>query len=67
MTSPIFILAGESSGDQLAAHIMHAVNQHYQSPAWIGVGGTLMQNEGLNSLVDIETLSVIGFGSAILA
>ena len=67
MTAPIFILAGESSGDQLAAHIMHAVNQHYQSPAWIGVGGTLMQNEGLNSLVDIETLSVMGFGSAIFA
>ena len=47
MTSPIFILAGEPSGDQLAAHIMRAVNHHYQSPAWIGVGGTLMQDEGL--------------------
>ena len=45
MTSPIFILAGEPSGDQLAAHIMRAINLHYQSPAWIGVGGALMQDE----------------------
>ena len=67
MTSPIFILAGEPSGDQLAAHIMRAVNQHYQSPEWIGVGGALMQDEGLNSLVDIKSMSIMGFGNAILA
>lgn len=67
MTSPIFILAGEPSGDQLAAHIMRAVNHHYQSPKWIGVGGDLMQDEGLCSLVDIETMSIMGFGDAILA
>ena len=67
MTSPIFILAGEPSGDQLAAHIMRAVNLHYQSPVWIGVGGALMQDEGLSSLVEIERMSIIGFGNAILA
>ena len=67
MTSPIFILAGEPSGDQLAAHIMRAINHHYQSPLWIGVGGALMQDEGLSSLVDIETMSIMGFGNAILA
>ncbi len=67
MNSSIFILAGEPSGDQLAAHIMRAVNQHYQSPVWIGVGGALMQDEGLSSLVDIETMSIMGFGNAVLA
>jgi lipid-A-disaccharide synthase len=67
MTSPIFILAGEPSGDQLAAHIMRAINLHYQSPKWIGVGGALMQEEGLSSLVDIKTMSIMGFGNAILA
>ena len=67
MNSSIFIPAGEPSGDQLAAHIMRAVNQHYQSPVWIGVGGALMQDEGLSSLVDIETMSIMGFGNAILA
>ena len=67
MTSPIFILAGEPSGDQLASHIMRAVNHHYQKPVWIGVGGALMHDEGLNSLIDIETMSIMGFGNAVLA
>lgn len=67
MTSPIFILAGEPSGDQLAAHVMRAVNHHYQNPRWIGVGGPLMQGEGLSSLFDIEKMSIMGFGNAILA
>ncbi len=67
MTSPIFILAGEPSGDQLAAHIMRAVNQYYQRPVWIGVGGALMQGEGLSSLFDVDMMSIMGFGNAILA
>ena len=67
MTSPLFILAGEPSGDQLAAHIMRAVNHHYQSPVWVGVGGALMQEQGLTSLVDIERMSIMGFGNALLA
>ncbi len=60
MTAPIFILAGEASGDQLAAHLMRAVNNAYENPDWIGVGGRLMQAEGLESWVDMETLSVYG-------
>ena len=53
MTAPIFILAGEASGDQLAAHLMRAVNSAYDKPNWIGVGGRLMQAEGLESWVDM--------------
>ena len=67
MTAPIFILAGEPSGDRLASHIMQAVNKRYDNPGWVGVGGVLMQNEGLNSLIDMETLSVMGFGSALIS
>ena len=67
MTAPIFILAGEASGDQLAAHLMRAVNNAYEKPDWIGVGGRLMQAEGLESWVDMETLSVMGFGVAFTA
>ena len=67
MSPSIFIVAGEPSGDQLAAHIMRAVNRYYKIPIWIGVGGPLMQDEGLSSLVDIETMSVMGFGNAIRA
>ena len=67
MTAPIFILAGEASGDQLAAHLMRAVNNAYEKSDWIGVGGRLMQAEGLESWVDMETLSVMGFGGALTA
>ncbi|MDC1383361.1 lipid-A-disaccharide synthase [Candidatus Puniceispirillum sp.] len=67
MTAPIFILAGEPSGDRLASHIMQAVNKRYNNPGWIGVGGVLMQNEGLNSLIDMETLSIMGFGNALIS
>jgi len=67
MTAPIFILAGEASGDQLAAHLMRAVNNAYKKPDWIGVGGRLMQAKGLESWVDMETLSVMGFGGALKA
>jgi lipid-A-disaccharide synthase len=67
MTAPIFILAGEASGDQLAAHLMRAVNKAYEKPNWIGVGGRLMQAEGLVSWIDMETLSVMGFGGALKA
>ena len=67
MTAPIFILAGEASGDQLAAHLMRALNNAYEKPNWIGVGGRLMQADGLVSWIDMETLSVIGFGGALQA
>ena len=67
MTAPILIVAGEASGDQLAAHLMRAVNNAYDKPNWIGVGGRLMQAEGLESWVDMETLSVMGFGGALKA
>ena len=45
---------------------MRAINHNYQSPLWLGVGGALMKEEGLSSLV-IETMSIMGFGNAILA
>ena len=67
MRAPIFILAGEPSGDQLAASIMQAVNHAYGKQDWIGVGGPMMQGEGLHSEADMSQLSIIGFGAAISA
>ena len=37
MTEPIFILAGEASGDLLASRIMRAVNAHYGKHKWISL------------------------------
>ena len=65
MTAPIFILAGEASGDVLASRIMRAVHQHYGQQQWIGLGGPFMAAEGLRSVADMSRLSLIGVGAAI--
>ena len=65
MTAPIFILAGEASGDVLASRMMRAVHQHYGQQQWIGLGGPHMAADGLRSVGDMSRLSLIGVGAAI--
>ena len=65
MTSPIFILAGEVSGDLLASRIMRAIQRKYGQQKWIGVGGHNMNAEGLDSVSDISRLSIIGFSDTL--
>jgi len=67
MNAPIFILAGEPSGDQLAASIMQAIDGAYGKQDWFGVGGSQMQALGLRSEAEMGQLSVMGFGAAIKA
>ena len=59
-----FILAGEPSGDKLAAALMRASHSRFTS--WVGIGGPLMQAEGLNSHPDFEQLQIIGFMQALM-
>ena len=49
MTSRLFILAGEASGDVLAAQLMHAVGKVKGPVAWSGIGGPHMKEAGLTS------------------
>lgn len=67
LTGPVFILAGEPSGDRLAASMMKAVNSSWGAQDWIGVGGPAMRAEGLQSDIDMDELTVFGFGAAIAA
>ncbi len=67
MVAPVFILAGEPSGDQLAASIMDATDAWFGKHAWFGVGGPLMQERGLTREAEMAQLSVIGFGAALTA
>ena len=67
MSAPIFILAGEPSGDRLAASLMRAVNGGWGAQEWIGVGGPAMRDEGLVSATNMEDLTVFGFGAALAA
>ena len=67
MTAPIFILAGEPSGDRLAASLMRAVEIAYGPQTWIGVGGPAMAAEGLKTHHPMDQLTVMGFGAALTA
>lgn len=55
----VFILAGEASGDRLGAALMAGLKT-LSDVEFIGVGGPLMQGEGLSSLFAMDELSVMG-------
>lgn len=60
-TLRIGILAGESSGDILGAGLMQALQSKHPDIIFEGIGGPLMAAQGLQSMVPMERLSVMGF------
>lgn len=56
----IGLVAGESSGDQLGASLIRAIQSKYPHANFEGVAGPKMQAAGCKSLFDIERLSVMG-------
>jgi lipid-A-disaccharide synthase len=55
-----FLVAGEPSGDALGAALMRGLKTLRPEVAFSGVGGPLMEAEGLQSLFPMEELSVMG-------
>ncbi|MGE0625489.1 MAG: lipid-A-disaccharide synthase [Pseudomonadales bacterium] len=55
------ILAGEPSGDRLGAGLMAALSARHPDVRFVGIGGPLMIDAGLECLVPMERLSVNGF------
>ena len=55
----VFILAGEQSGDKLGGALMAGLLS-LRSVEFQGIGGTMMQAQGLKSLFDMHDLSVMG-------
>ncbi|MGP4864586.1 lipid-A-disaccharide synthase [Psychrobacter sp. T6-5] len=56
----IAIVAGEVSGDSLGADFMQQMNNLRDDIIWVGVGGTKMQAQGLQSIFPLERLAVMG-------
>lgn len=56
----IGIVAGEVSGDSLGADFMQQMNNLRDDIIWIGVGGTKMQAQGLQSIFPLSRLAVMG-------
>lgn len=56
----VFLIAGEVSGDQLGAALMAGLKALVPDAEFLGVGGPLMQAEGLESLFPMDELSLMG-------
>ncbi|OFW81398.1 MAG: lipid-A-disaccharide synthase [Alphaproteobacteria bacterium RIFCSPLOWO2_01_FULL_40_26] len=56
-----FIIAGEASGDLLGSKLISEIKLQHTASEFIGVGGKLMQEQGLVSIFPMEELSVMGF------
>ena len=56
----IGIVANEPSGDLLGAGLMRVLKKRVPEVVFDGVGGPLMESEGMVSLVPMERLSVMG-------
>ncbi len=61
MNMRVFMIAGEASGDQLGAGLMRGLRRLSPDIEFLGIGGTAMQTEGLDSLIPLEDLAVMGF------
>lgn len=55
----LYVIAGEPSGDYLGAKVISQINSLSRVKI-LGVGGELMQQAGLSSIVDIQQISIGG-------
>jgi lipid-A-disaccharide synthase len=64
-TVTVAMVAGEASGDLLAAHLIVALRQHLPNARFVGIGGPKMQREGFDAWWPSEKLAVHGYTEAL--
>ena len=64
----VFVIAGEPSGDALGAALIRGLRQRTDNRLRVaGIGGEQMREEGVDSLVPLGDLAVIGPQTIVLA
>ncbi len=61
----LFVIAGEPSGDRLGAALMAGLKTLQPDVMFTGIGGPMMQAEGLTSLFPMEELSIMGIAEVL--
>lgn len=62
----IYLIAGEPSGDALGSRLMRALKKKTGGEVeFYGLGGDMMEGEGLTSLFDISDLAIMGLAEII--
>lgn len=56
----VFVSAGEPSGDLYAAELVNALKQSWPETAWFGCAGVRMRGAGVETIVDLASLAVVG-------
>jgi len=65
-TRDFFVIAGEPSGDRLGADLMAGLTEETGGAArFTGIGGPLMQAQGLQSILPMDRLSVMGIAEVL--
>jgi lipid-A-disaccharide synthase len=63
----VAMVAGEASGDQLAAPVIAALKARRSPSLFAGIGGPRMQAQGFESHYPMEKLSVRGYAEALMS
>lgn len=61
----VYVIAGEASGDVIGSLAMRALRMQKPGVAFYGIGGPLMEAEGLRSLFPVHELSVMGIAEVL--